>query len=66
MSLKKHQFAFGAKLEDKLIDEEPMNEYFKLVKYLFNWASLQSYKWKFDQSRNPSVRFLGVGDLGSG
>ena len=57
LSLKNHQFGFGSKLEDSLIVEEPMSDYFKLVKYLFNWATLQSYKWNFDKSENPSVSF---------
>ncbi|XP_076444368.1 uncharacterized protein LOC143282564 [Babylonia areolata] len=48
ISLKKHLFAFGAKIEEYELVEEPRNLYTDLVYNLFNWATVQAYKWKFN------------------
>lgn len=51
---KKHNFAFGSLFSDdilrtKRLSQAAKNAYTDLFAYLFNWAVIQSYKWKFDR-----------------
>ncbi|XP_025078468.1 uncharacterized protein LOC112554711 [Pomacea canaliculata] len=54
---KKHLFAFGSKVEDDLLrGTSARNKRFQdIFFYLFNWATVQSYKWKYGEgeSKNP-------------
>ena len=43
-------------LRDDLVLEQPTNKFMKLAYYLFNWATIQSYKWKFNRGYPPDVR----------
>ncbi|XP_025077725.1 uncharacterized protein LOC112554243 [Pomacea canaliculata] len=47
--LKKHLFPFGVKVKDTQISATSNDEYTNLVVNMFNWATVQSYKWKFDK-----------------
>ena len=38
--------------------EQPTIEVMKRAYYLFNWATVQSYKWKFNKGDPPDVRTL--------
>ena len=38
--------------------EQPTIEVMKRAYYLFNWATVQSYKWKFNRGDPPDVRIL--------
>ena len=38
--------------------EQPTIEVMKRAYYLFNWATIQSYKWKFNKGDPPDVRTL--------
>ena len=58
ISLKSHLFAFGSMLRDYLVREQPTNQVMELAYYLFNWATVQSYKWKFNKGTPPDVRAL--------
>lgn len=49
ISLKKHQFIFGAKIEEYDLVEKPINLYTRIVYNLFNWAAVQAYKWRFNK-----------------
>ncbi|XP_025077930.1 uncharacterized protein LOC112554387 [Pomacea canaliculata] len=49
VKLKRHQFAFGSLIKDTLITATPATAYSQLVYHMFNWATVQSYKWKFDK-----------------
>nr|KAG5703688.1 hypothetical protein BaRGS_022977 [Batillaria attramentaria] len=52
---KKHLFAFGSKIEDHLARETQYEAFRSLFFYLFNWATIGSYKWRFDKGtpENP-------------
>ena len=56
ISLKSHLFAFGSMLRDYLVREQPTNQVMELAYYLFNWATIQSYKWKFNRGYPQDVR----------
>ena len=45
-------------IRDYLVREEPTIEVMKRAYYLFNWATIQSYKWKFNKGDPPDVRTL--------
>lgn len=54
---KKHLFAFGSKVEDDLLrGTSPRNKRFQdIFFYLFNWATVQSYKWKYGEGEVSDV-----------
>ena len=45
-------------IRDYLVREQPTIEVMKRAYYLFNWATIQSYKWKFNKGDPPDVRTL--------
>ncbi|XP_025078159.1 uncharacterized protein LOC112554560 [Pomacea canaliculata] len=55
--LKKHLFPFGAKVKDTVISQQPTNDYTKFFCNVFNWATVQSYKWKFDKGTRYAPNF---------
>ncbi|XP_076465389.1 uncharacterized protein LOC143297101 [Babylonia areolata] len=55
IALKRHWFAFGSLLRDYMVNEEAYSELLKLAYYLFDWATIQSYKWKFNKGNPPDT-----------
>ncbi|XP_076444115.1 uncharacterized protein LOC143282381 [Babylonia areolata] len=47
VALKNHKFAFGCMLRDDLILQSPPPKIMKIAYSLFDWATVQNYKWKF-------------------
>ncbi|XP_025077976.1 uncharacterized protein LOC112554421 [Pomacea canaliculata] len=54
---KKHLFAFGSKVADDVVRKSSEGEkrFQDIFYYLFNWATVGSYKWRFDKGtpENP-------------
>lgn len=48
---KKHLFAFGSKVADDVVRKSSEGEkrFQDIFYYLFNWATVGSYKWRFDK-----------------
>lgn len=53
--LKKHLFPFGVKVKDTEILTPSSDEYSNLIFNMFNWAVVQSYKWKFDKGDRVGI-----------
>lgn len=47
--LKKHLFAFGSKVEYQVLTESQHQNFRDLFFTLFNWATIGSFKWRFDE-----------------
>ncbi|KAK7492630.1 hypothetical protein BaRGS_00016109 [Batillaria attramentaria] len=57
IDLKKHLFGFGTLVKDIRIKQQPTNAYSKLVFNLFNWATVQTYKWKLQKGNETHPDF---------
>ena len=42
-------------MRDKDVRETPTSKLMKMAYYMFNFASVQSYKWKFNKGEPPDV-----------
>ncbi|XP_025077719.1 uncharacterized protein LOC112554241 [Pomacea canaliculata] len=53
--LKKHLYPFGVRVKDTQMSTKASNLYSQLIFNMFNWATVQSYKWMFDKGNltNP-------------
>jgi hypothetical protein len=49
ISQKNHEFIFGSMFRDDEASSSPPSEYLKIGRYLFDWATVQSYNWKFNR-----------------
>lgn len=56
IKLTNHKFGFGSLVNDKILLDPEFAAYRTLFYEFFNWATVQSYKWKFNQG--TWVRFL--------
>lgn len=56
VSLKKHEFGFGTLIQDSWLTDSVHTKYQEQVFNLFNTATTQGVKWKFD--RGTQVRLL--------
>ncbi|XP_070213102.1 uncharacterized protein [Littorina saxatilis] len=52
LELKNHLFGFGSKVEDKLLYRKKTQHFRDMFFNLFNWATIGSFKWRFDKSRD--------------
>ncbi|KAK7116377.1 uncharacterized protein [Littorina saxatilis] len=57
VSLKKHKFAFGAKIEEYELGQTPKTKYERIYNSWFNWATVQAYKWKFSKGERYDPDF---------
>ena len=51
---KRHQFAFGSLVSDDYIVNPSYTGYQNLFYEFFNWATVGSYKWKYNQGNRVS------------
>ena len=47
-------------IRDKNVREKPTSKLMKMAYYMFNFASVQSYKWKFNKGDPPDVRNIEI------
>ena len=47
-------------IRDKNVREKPTSKLMKMAYYLFNFASVQSYKWRFNKGDPPDVRDIEI------
>ncbi|KAK7115790.1 uncharacterized protein [Littorina saxatilis] len=57
VSLKKHLFGFGAKIEEFELGLHPKTMYERIYNSWFNWATVQAYKWKFSKGERYDPDF---------
>jgi hypothetical protein len=53
ISQKNHEFIFGSMFRDDEASSNPPSEYLKIGRYLFDWATVQSYNWRFNRGDLP-------------
>jgi hypothetical protein len=59
VKLRSHQFAFGTKVEDDCMTAgDNAKRYKDFVFNIFNWATVGSYKWRFDKGTPVSLCLL--------
>ena len=58
IDLRKHAFHFGSLVKDEYILEPQYKGYQDIVYNLFNIATQQSFKWKFDKGTQVLLVFL--------
>jgi hypothetical protein len=59
VKLRNHLFAFGAKVEDDCMTAgDNAKRYKDFVFNIFNWATVGSYKWRFDKGTPVNLCFL--------
>ena len=54
ISHKKHKFAFGSLVQDSHMLNPTYTGYQNLFYEFFNWATVGSYKWKYNQGNRVS------------
>ena len=47
-------------IRDKNVREKPTSKLMKMAYYMFNFASVQSYKWRFNKGEPPDVRDIEI------
>ena len=47
-------------IRDKNVREKPTTKLMKMAYYMFNFASVQSYKWRFNKGDPPDVRNIEI------
>jgi len=52
---KKHEFGFGSLVVDDYILDPGFKTYQNIFYEFFNWATVQSYKWKFNKGTRVCI-----------
>ena len=55
VNLLKHQFGWGSVVRSDLMTDPDYQQYQQVVYSMFNWATIQDYKWKYNRGTRVSV-----------